>query len=97
MIRRPPRSTRTYTHFPYTTRFRSRFSAMTITNDDSLAKRRRRPRGAGATATGNALGGKNLFGSMLKIVNVSVRGAAMRSRFEADRRRSGRQIGRAHV
>src|SRR3546814_2466723 len=28
MIRRPPRSTRTDTHFPYTTLFRSKLSAM---------------------------------------------------------------------
>src|SRR3546814_12122056 len=30
MVRRPPRSTRTYTLFPYTTRFRSRIRAMKV-------------------------------------------------------------------
>src|SRR6059058_6451467 len=39
MIRRPPRSTRRYTLFPYTTLFRS--------DDDDLLGRRRRGRGRG--------------------------------------------------
>src|SRR3546814_20101192 len=38
MIRRPPRSTRTDTLFPYTTLFRSRVNA--IGNDEDLASRR---------------------------------------------------------
>src|SRR3546814_5947376 len=39
MIRRPPRSTRTYTLFPYTTLFRSIISKMAVSSiagDDSL-------------------------------------------------------------
>src|SRR3546814_6585592 len=43
MIRRPPRSTRTYTSFPDTTLFRS---------SQAPARTRRRRRGAGRTRTG---------------------------------------------
>src|SRR3546814_8197476 len=39
MIRRPPRSTRTDTLFPYTTLFRSAFGALALRDD--LAERRR--------------------------------------------------------
>src|SRR3546814_20602025 len=41
MIRRPPRSTRTDTLFPYTTLFRSR--GVTITVVSSLERKRRQP------------------------------------------------------
>src|SRR3546814_8750200 len=40
MIRRPPRSTRTYTLFPYTTLFRSQhnsFLALTVTTTNKIA------------------------------------------------------------
>src|SRR3546814_8582650 len=39
MIRRPPRSTRTYTLFPYTTLFRSRFQGAGMSGKFEISKR----------------------------------------------------------
>src|SRR3546814_1135101 len=44
MIRRPPRSTRTDTLLPYTTRFRSRFLLAARRQGDLLRRGRKRPR-----------------------------------------------------
>src|SRR3546814_8627570 len=46
MIRRPPRSTRTDTLFPYTTLFRSRRARPAGRDDDRIAHRSSRPRHA---------------------------------------------------
>src|SRR3546814_17687159 len=55
MIRRPPRSTRTYTHFPYTTLFRSLRIPREVVNIDGGARALGHPLGAtGARITGKA-------------------------------------------
>src|SRR3546814_16771565 len=53
MIRRPPRSTRTDTLFPYTTLFRSRFQRTARPSHGEQEHRETEPGGIAATATDN--------------------------------------------
>src|SRR3546814_4111287 len=57
MIRRPPRSTRTDTLFPYTTLFRSAATAARGRIVGAQGHRRQRRRGQGAPAAGHGHGG----------------------------------------
>src|SRR3546814_11997654 len=85
MIRRPPRSTRTDTLFPYTTLFRSERQAL---RDDV-------PRLA---LDSPIPGGRTLRDVAREIVNISAAGLTARARFNGSAdNESGYQIGRAHV
>src|SRR3546814_12246971 len=58
MIRRTPRSTRTYTRFPYTTRFRSTYASPdTIPSSGSLRRMARGPVAVGIPGWTTALAG----------------------------------------
>src|SRR3546814_11486926 len=73
MFRRPPRSTRTDTLFPYTTLFRSRASAQPGAVDHDHA-RRARHRAVRAVAEQGALGG---FGLAVSVVHVAASGTGL--------------------
>src|SRR3546814_1151419 len=105
MIRRPPRSTRTDTLFPYTTLFRSSISDRT---DPSGRRRADRPAGRGvqgAAAVGPdrrgaaRIGGRPWGGyGPLDAGRGRPADIARRCRDAADMARAGAiQIGRAHV
>src|SRR3546814_2752055 len=73
MIRRPPRSTRTDTLFPYTTLFRSHSASSYDAANDRVDHRRERRLGAIALTSGQAGRGENAED------DVAVRMAAVRS------------------
>src|SRR3546814_3443965 len=79
MIRRPPRSTRTDTLFPYTTLFRSRRS---VQADGQLS---RRPGLRAGTATAGDLGNP---GTLSRDLRASGESVAHRRTATADQRRS---------
>src|SRR3546814_11542458 len=74
MIRRPPRSTRTDTLFPYTTLFRSHSASSYDAANDRVDHRRERRLGAIALTSGQAGRGENAED------DVAVRMAAVRGK-----------------
>src|SRR3546814_5676922 len=109
MIRRPPRSTRTDTLFPYTALFRSRFGGGAGPGYGKVARFVPRPgqstpRGASSfsvfgaiDATGTSWCAGVRQGNAGRAPEGSSAGAARLHRRPAARRGKGRQIGRAHV
>src|SRR3546814_6363588 len=74
MIRRPPRSTRTDTLFPYTTLFRSDAAGATITGNNfagttTATAGALRTRGSNTTVSGNTFDGANM-GAGTHLVNL---------------------------
>src|SRR3546814_10890269 len=110
MLRRPPRSTRTDTLFPYTTLFRSQFEEDDVAvpagqaergagtvEDPRLAGHERARRVADAWARGSGSEGARLFGGA---DGDAVEGARRPPRGEAARPGAPRRqepLGRAHV
>src|SRR3546814_14701200 len=96
MIRRPPRSTRTDTLFPYTTLFRSLFEKVVVVGHDVVPVALRNPGtrpgcgGGLAAPASRAIGGQAISGRR----STSRRGRPARRRPCPSRRR---KIGRAHV
>src|SRR3546814_9464848 len=78
MIRRPPRSTRTDTLFPYTTLFRSRGDR--IGQDRGLFRSDRRGRGEGRAGAGSGAGNR-AHRAMAAQVRSAVRRTARRLAF----------------
>src|SRR3546814_7708878 len=111
MIRRPPRSTRTYTLFPYTTLFRSTSPFLSRRSQWPssvawLCVRRRGGNGEGrgaaagaATLRGVALGGRTFGGAAAGTTAGRFdSGSTVAATFFQSAASSGsRQIGRAHV
>src|SRR3546814_4814739 len=90
MIRRPPRSTRTDTLFPYTTLFRSAFDLAIHDQDIKLAERI-----AGIEGFEIILGAEHILSARL---TLAARDRAHRIEPARDRRdKAFLQIGRAHV
>src|SRR3546814_15549359 len=93
MVRRPPRSTRTDTRFPYTTLFRSRGFQDAPRCGDPAADRRRPARVRRESRPGSA-------DEMARVARGVARYLASPDRaapVEQGRRGGGAEIGRAHV
>src|SRR3546814_11886273 len=88
MIRRPPRSTRTDTLFPYTTLFRSDDDRPRVADVGEVVDRR------AADVHAHVLrveGGETLLAARQRVVKLQVHGG------RDFRERGGEEIGRAHV
>src|SRR3546814_2495771 len=112
MIRRTPRSTRTYTRFPYTTRFRSTYASPdTIPSSGSLRRMARGPVAVGipgwttalAGTEGTRVQGESEYRCTMgrqaarRPQSTGTRPAADAGRLESTIPSTPRQTGRAHV
>src|SRR3546814_2464735 len=112
MIRRPPRSTRTYTLFPYTTLFRSREPLLTptdhLTARDKSHRRLLDRRPVIGIFESQHVSCKRIdlfrrdfevhdLGKIMRILEPRVEGLSGQSGSVDDRLERWRQIGRAHV
>src|SRR3546814_1052830 len=97
MIRRPPRSTRTDTRFPYTTLFRSRFQSVAADFPMQLAGDAVTIPANAGQAILHALGRYDRKASLrlIKIAQIAARGRAPRRAAIGVGRHA--EIGRAHV
>src|SRR3546814_10029044 len=100
MIRRPPRSTRTDTLFPYTTLFKARDKAIAARLVDPAALEARAEAGARRGATDGLAGAGEAL--RRRIDAAPAAHAALADRLDADTadpraHEQPRQIGRAHV